>query len=131
MDDGIKGYRVPRSELTSELTPARLCFHNFEWIASSVSSLGLKNPVVRDRILWIPLLFDDFPLYSSKLSYREWERQALDDLEKNDFVAFSLHDCYAHLWLPHYRAFLARIRELGSFKTLDEVASEVVLAHGQ
>ena len=131
IDYRIKGYRVPRSKLTSELTPAQLCFHNFEWISSSVSSLGLKNPVMRDRIVWIPVLFDDFPLYERRLSYREWERQALDDLEKNDFVALALHDCYAHLWLPHYRAFLARIRELGSFKTLDEVASEVVLAHGQ
>ena len=94
IDYRIKGYRVPRSKLTSELTPDRLCFHNFEWISSSVSSLGLKNPVMRDRIVWIPVRFDDFPLYGG-LSYREWERQALDHLERNDFVAFSLHDCYA------------------------------------
>lgn len=52
-------------------------------------------------------------------------------IEQNEFVAFGLHDCYAHYWLPHYGPFLAKIRALGELRTLAVVANEVFLANAK
>jgi hypothetical protein len=81
----------------------------------------------------VPILFDDFDLYrhAGRVTYEEWEQKALFAIEQHDFVAFSLHDCYAGYWLPHYDGFLRKIRGLGTQKTLDEVAGEMILASGR
>jgi peptidoglycan/xylan/chitin deacetylase (PgdA/CDA1 family) len=123
IDQRIKGYRPPQSKITAELCDARLNIYNFQWLASSVSSLQIMHPHVENRIVKIPVLFDDYDLHTGKRNYREWEERALRAIEKNDFVAFGLHDCYSDQWLPYYGAFLERISALGVFRTLDEVAN--------
>lgn len=60
-----------------------------------------------------------------------WEQKVMESTEQNDFVAFCLHDCYAHYWLPYYRKFLEKIRGLGTLKTLNEVANEVILGNSR
>lgn len=129
VDYRLKGYRAPQSKITPELIPEVLCQNNYEWFASSAFSLNLKEPTLTDRLVWIPILFDDFDLYTGRLSYPEWEAKALRLIRQHQFVAFGLHDCYAHLWLPHYKDFLKKIRELGRLRTLDQVANEVFLSH--
>jgi hypothetical protein len=64
------------------------------------------------------------------MRYERWERKALGVIAAADNVAFSLHDCYAEWWLPSYAAFLERIRGLGAFRTLDEIAAETYLSAG-
>jgi len=127
VDYRIKGYRVPRSRMTAELTDANLCMRNFEWLASSVTSLGIVRPVMQNRIVRIPILFDDFPLFQGRMKYADWERAALERIGNNHFVAFGLHDCYAPHWLPHYRDLLSRLSGLGTLRTVDAVAFDVIM----
>ncbi|MGH7801700.1 MAG: hypothetical protein ACREOW_13925 [Thermodesulfobacteriota bacterium] len=127
IDYRVKGYRPPQSKITPDLNDENLCYYNFEWLASSAYSLGIRLPEMQNRIVKIPILFDDFEMYKSKVKYEEWEQKAIDRIKQNDFVALGLHDCYAHYWLPYYREFLKKIIGLGKFKTLNEVANEVIL----
>jgi hypothetical protein len=127
IDYRLKGYRVPQSRLTSELTDANLCSHNFEWLGSSVDSFGFAEPRLENRIVKIPIKFDDFEMYRSGLSYDDWEADALSTIEDNRFVAFGLHDCYGEFWLPRYAEFLAKVGRLGRLVTMNEVATEVLL----
>lgn len=128
IDYRIKGYRPPRSELTEELVNQTLCHYNFEWLASSRSSLKLETPLLENRLVKIPIEFDDFSLHKKARSYEEWERFALDRLQAGTFTAFSLHDCYAEDWIHQYGGFLRRMKELGELKTLNQVAAEIFLA---
>lgn len=128
VDYRLKGYRPPRSEITGELSARNLLFHNFEWLASSVGSLGLDAPAMGSGLVGIPIVFDDFPMHTPGIPYEEWERAALRRVAESDFAAISLHDCYAPHWLPRYRAFLERVSEMGELRTLDEVAAEVTLS---
>jgi len=131
VDYRIKGYRPPQSKITAELSDENLCFHNFEWLANSAYAMQINSPEFSNRLVRIPIAFDEFELYRSKMAYEEWEEKALETIKHDDFVAFSLHDCYAPLWLPHYARFLEEIRTLGRLKTLNEVLSEVILSHAQ
>jgi glycosyltransferase involved in cell wall biosynthesis len=131
LDYRVKGYRPVQSKITSELSEGNLSFYNFEWLASSSSSLKVKLPRMQNGIVKIPILFDDFDLYKKGVSFQDWEEKAIDTIKENDFVAFCLHDCYAQYWLPHYKNFLEKIRHLGNFKTLDEVSAEVILCSAQ
>jgi len=131
VDYRIKGYRAPRSRITADLTEANLCMHNFEWLASSAKSLGTLQPEMKNRIVRVPILFDDFPLFQGRLSYTEWERSALERVANNHFVAFGLHDCYAPHWLPHYRDLLRRLRALGTLRTVNAVAFDVIMRHAR
>jgi hypothetical protein len=129
VDYRIKGYRSPRSQITPDLNDENLCFHNFEWFASSAYSLGIRLPEMHNRIVKIPILFDDFDMYKNKMKYEDWQQKAVQMIKQNDFVAFCLHDCYAHYWLPYYRKFLEKVSGLGKLKTLNEVACEVILTN--
>ena len=66
VDYRLKGYRAPRSHLTSELRADRLLFHNFEWLASSAESLATAEPTLRDGLVNLPVHFDDFPLFNER-----------------------------------------------------------------
>jgi len=125
VDYRIEGYRPPQSRITPELTDTSLCHHNFEWFASSAHSLGYTMPVLENRLVKIPILFDDFTMYSKGISFEEWQRSALEKIKLSRFVAFSLHDCYAGFWLPDYHSFLAKISKLGVMRTLSEVAASL------
>lgn len=129
VDRRVRGFRPPGSFATAEWSDYNLVFRNFEWYATSPWRIGSDRPVMRNRLVKIPLRFDDFPLYKSGVPFGDWEKRALTRIERHDFVAFGLHDCYADFWLPHYGTFLKKIAGLGNFKTLDDVANETLLAH--
>lgn len=129
VDYRIKGYRAPQSQLYADLTEKNLLYHNFEWLASSAYSFGFDTPQLQNRIVKIPILFDDHTLYARTLNYAKWEQDALAKIAGHAFVAFGLHDCYAPFWLPHYRGFLAKIQGQGEFQTLNQVAANVFLAN--
>lgn len=128
VDYRIKGYRPPRSVLTRELSDTVLCWHNFEWLASSESSLGFQVPRLENRVVKIPILLDDFAMHRDGTGFDEWARQALRLVEEREFVVLSLHDCYAGHWLSGYEQFLADLKKLARLRTLDEVAADVFLA---
>ena len=97
VDYRIKGYRAPMSMITAELADPDLCFYNFEWLASSRASLGIDSPVLQNRIVKIPVLFDDFALYKLGMDYARWEDKVIQLIEESDFAAIGLHDCYAQV----------------------------------
>jgi hypothetical protein len=129
VDYRVKGFRPPRSRMTAEWNDYELAFHNFEWFATSAYQLGVTRPMMQNRLVKIPIHFDDFPLYKQGVAFGDWEKKAMASIEQNAFIAFGLHDCYAELWLPRYREFLPKIAGLGAFKTLDQVANETILAN--
>ncbi|MEY2452318.1 MAG: hypothetical protein QOD92_1892, partial [Acidimicrobiaceae bacterium] len=107
-----------------------LAFHNFEWLASSRSSIGHEAPVLENGIVRIPILFDDFDLHDGA-RYDTWEHDALDTIaraiERWEPATFSLHDCYGADWLPHYEEFLGKVTAFGETGTLDELAAHTLL----
>jgi hypothetical protein len=127
VDYRLRGYRPPQSRITRELNDANLCWHNFEWLASSTHSLRLETPALRHRVVRIPILMDDYPLYRRELTWPEWEARALHNAAQRDFTALSLHDCYAQFWLPQYAGFLERLQQIGRLVTLDDVAARTFL----
>jgi hypothetical protein len=129
IDYRIKGYRPPQSKITSELIAENLLYNNFEWFASSAYSLKISEPKLDNGVVTIPIMFDDYSMYADKISYTDWENEVLYAIEKNDFVAFSVHDCYAPYWLPHYESFLNKISGMGKFKTFNQVAEEEFLSY--
>lgn len=126
VDYRLKGYRVPRSRLTDEVADAQLCRHNFEWLASSVRSLGTREPVLRHGVVRIPIADDDFALHTGRLAYPAWEARVLETVRQREFTAIGLHDCYGAAWLPHYPRFLDSLRQLAALRTADEVAFDVI-----
>ena len=128
VDYRLKGYRPPQSVLEPGLTAQLLASFNFEWLASSARSLGSAQPELRGGIAWLPILFDDFDLHRGRCDYEAWERRALDRIQRHPYVALSLHDCYAPHWLARYAEFLRKVRDLGTVRTLDEVAADLMLS---
>ena len=79
VDYRIRGYRPPQSRITRELGDANLCWHNFEWFASSTHSLHVEKPALRHRMVRIPILTDDHSLYTRKTSWPDWEAHVLHE----------------------------------------------------
>lgn len=129
VDYRIKGYRPPQSRITHELTDSALCFHNFEWLASSAGSLGFHQPRLDNRLVKIPILFDDWTMYSEGKSYDQWRDDALQKIASSSFVAFSLHDCYARFWLPGYAELLSEIHTMGRIRTMNEISAKILFAN--
>jgi hypothetical protein len=127
LDYRIKGYRPPQSRLTADISDAHLAFYNFEWLASSRQSLQCSAPHLENSVVKIPIHLDDYDLYTGKQTFEEWAARALALVRQNDFTALSLHDCYAGFWLHEYPGFLQSLKKLGSFQTLDEVATRTFL----
>ncbi|HEY3258212.1 MAG TPA: hypothetical protein VGJ64_05105 [Gemmatimonadaceae bacterium] len=130
VDYRIKGYRPPQSLLRPELLGTSLHRRNFEWLATSVSSLGFEEPRLENRLVKIPILDDDFELHRGVITFEEWSRRSIDAIRNQDFVALSLHDCYASHWLPHYQQFLEEVKPLARLRTLDEVSGDLFIAGG-
>jgi peptidoglycan/xylan/chitin deacetylase (PgdA/CDA1 family) len=128
IDYRLKGYRAPRSIITPELADDSLAYYNFEWLASSVSSLATRVPVLAGGIVKIPVAFDDFPLHRRAMTYPEWEARVLRLVDEHDVVALGLHDCYADHWLPRYPGLLDQLARSGALTTLDQLAARVMLA---
>lgn len=127
VDYRLKGYRPPRSRMTSELSDRNLLFHNFEWLACSPQALGSAVPELRDGLVRLPIACDDVALHTGAVQWQEWEEKALGLLADRDFVAIGLHDCYASHWLGGYHGFLERLGEMAELKTMDQVAADVTL----
>jgi hypothetical protein len=128
VDYRLKGYRAPRSIITGELADDSLVYYNFEWLASSASSLGTHVPVLDRGIVKLPVLRDDFPLHRRAMSYDEWEARVFTLVDDHHVVALGLHDCYADHWLSRYPDLLDRLGRRGALTTLDELAARVMLA---
>ncbi|MCB9089568.1 MAG: hypothetical protein H6628_14800 [Calditrichae bacterium] len=131
VDYRLKGYRAPQSVLTDELSDRNLCFYNFEWFGCWMSPANTRSPVLENRLVKIPMQFDDWSLYREQMTFREWEEKALKTIQENDFTAIGLHDCYAQYWIDHYKDFIGRISGLGQLKTIDAVSNNVFLMHAQ
>jgi hypothetical protein len=129
IDYRLKGYRPPQSKITAELSDENLCYYNFEWLASSSYSLGIHAPRMINRLVKIPIEFDDYELYRSSMDWQAWEKQALDAIDRSDFIAFSMHDCYSQFWLPHYQSFLDKVCSLGRLQTMNEVLNQTLMSH--
>jgi hypothetical protein len=67
VDINVKEYRTPRSLVTEELNETNLSQYDFEWLASSATSLGIELPVVQNGIVKIPIRYDDFELHERKI----------------------------------------------------------------
>ena len=131
VDLRIRGYRPPRSRLTSELGVRRLTFFNFEWLASSASSLGQWGCRLENGLVKIPIHFDDYPLHRLMQDYQAWEARLFEALRERPFLAFGLHDCYAEHWLPNYPQLLAKLARHGSFITADGLREGLFLGTQQ
>jgi hypothetical protein len=127
VDYRIRGYRPPNSRMTRELTDEQLGRYNFEWIASSAGSIGTEQPALGSAAVRIPIFFDDFPLHRHGMTFETWEAEALATTASRSFTAFGLHDCYADRWLHGYDAFLGKLADLGTLRTVGEVADRVLL----
>lgn len=128
VDYRLKGYRLPRSEPTPATADERLALHNFEWLASWAPSLDTNVPVLRNRIVRMPVALDDFHLYTGARDYDTWRATLLEHVERSPFTAVGLHDCYAPLWLDRYPGLLAELSERAALRTLDEVSADTVLS---
>ena len=127
VDLRVRGYRPPRSQITPEISDSRLTYFNFEWLASSASSLGLAGCRLENGLVKIPIHLDDYSLHTGALDYGSWEAQLLASLRSRSFFAFGLHDCYGANWLPHYPALLEKLGKIGTFVTADEICKTVFL----
>lgn len=130
VDYRIKGYRPPRSLLGAELRGSGLLRHNFEWLASSASSLGFEYPRLEKRLVRIPILDDDFEMHRGVIDFEQWARRSIDAIRNRDFVALSLHDCYASHWLDGYQRFLEEIKSLARVRTMNELSADLFVASG-
>ncbi len=126
-DYRLKGYRPPQSKLGPGLFDTHLSYFNFEWFASSRSSLDIEQPILENGIVKIPIHIDDYDLHIGKLSYRDWQTEVFSRVAENNIATISLHDCYAEHWLPHYRELLCELAELGEFQTFDQICNDQVL----
>lgn len=123
----VKGYILPDSNVTPELSDYRLSFLNFEWLTRSRRSPGFERCQLSRGIAKIPISSDDHALHTGQFSYSDWKRWVVNDVKQCSFFAIGLHDCYAQHWLEHYDELLAWLSEYGEFWTGDEVASRLFL----
>ena len=127
VDYRIKGYRPPRSLIGPGLADRHLSYFNFEWLASSCSSLGTEDPVGQNGIVKIPVHLDDHDLHVKRLDYVAWEARVLAAAAAHHVTVIALHDCYAEHWAARYPSLLEKLGMLGVFRTLDEVCDDVML----
>ncbi len=128
VDRRITGYRPPQSRITTELSDFNLAFHDFEWLATSAARFGFTTPRVESGIAKLPIFDDDYPLHVGTLDFDSWLSTILDHAATHDFIAVSLHDCYAASWLDRYPDLLARLDSFGEFRTCDEIAEQLFLS---
>jgi glycosyltransferase involved in cell wall biosynthesis len=127
VDLRVRGYRPPRSRITAELEDYNLTYFNFEWLASSASSLGFNNCRLENGLIKIPIDLDDYPLFTGANGYDEWEENLLVRARERRFFAFGLHDCYADLWLTRYPQLLKKLRKIGDLVSADMLCDRIFL----
>ena len=127
VDLRVRGYRPPRSRMTAELTDYNLTFLNFEWLASSASSLGFRECRIENGLIKIPIALDDYPLFTGAADYEDWENDLLEHARTRRVFGFGLHDCYAGLWLENYPQLLHKLSEIGDFVSADQLCDWTLL----
>ena len=127
VDLRVRGYRPPRSRITVELTDYNLTFSNFEWLASSASSLGFDECKLENGLVKIPIALDDYPLFTGAVDYADWESHLLERAVTKNFFGFGLHDCYANLWLANYPQLLHKLAKIGDFVSADQLCDWIFL----
>jgi hypothetical protein len=126
VDLRVRGYRPPQSRITSELTEYNLTRFNFEWLASSVNSLGRNTCKLENGIVKIPIHLDDYSLSLAK-PYGQWESELLSAAQGKSFLGLGLHDCYAGKWLTRYPDLLDKLATKGQFVSADEVCDSIFM----
>ena len=127
VDLRVRGYRPPRSNISAELTDYNLTFLNFEWLASSASSLGFDACKLENGLVKIPIDLDDYPLFTGAVDYEDWENDLLERAGTKKVFGFGLHDCYGGLWLENYPQLLNKLADIGDFVSADRVCDSVLL----
>jgi hypothetical protein len=107
-----------------------LSYLNFEWLASGERSLGLSSCTLQNGIVKIPILTDDYSIFTGQQSYSEWESRLLQSVRSSSFVAFGLPDCYAKLWINCYAGLLDKLGSIGMFVTADALCDQVFREQG-
>jgi hypothetical protein len=121
VDLQVRGYRPPRSEITTELTDYQLSYLNFEWLACGQNGFRASSYFLQNGIVKIPISTDDYPLFSGAARYQEWETRLLESARGSSFFAFGLHDCYAACWLDDYPKLLEQLARIGTFVSADQI----------
>jgi hypothetical protein len=128
VDHQVRGYRPPKSRITSEITDYGLSFYNFEWLLSSAGSLNSPYVCLENGIVKIPVHIDDYPLHTGRLTLEQWDEALLQLLDRVPLVVIGLHDCYASKWINSYDRLLERLQSCRQFLTCDQIADAVFLA---
>ena len=123
VDLQVKGYRPPQSKITADLSDYHLSYWNFEWLLSSASGFGFDEPRVQNGIVKIPVHLDDWPLQTGEFTRAQWMARLREDIRTREFVALSLHDCYARRWLDWYPELLTELQGLGELWTCEQVVN--------
>ena len=126
VDLRVRGYRPPKSRITSELTNYRLAQHNFEWFACSARSLGYFACRLESGIVRIPIHLDDHSLFMGK-PYKQWECEVLEQARAIPYFGLGLHDCYAGKWLGRYADLLEKLLTMKEVVNADEICDSVFL----
>jgi hypothetical protein len=121
----VRGYSPPRSRITAEITESNLRRWDFQWLSSSIRSLGFADIRLESGIVKIPVHLDEHPVYAGRLSYGAWKSRVASLLAEGGFVSLKLHDCYAGLWLDDYSDLLAEMSLVGEFWTCDRIAARM------
>jgi len=121
----FRGYRPPQSKLTPELSDYNLALNNFEWLASSTSSLGFANSRLENGLAKIPIAIDDYGLHTGATNYAKWKAHIIQEAGRNDIFCFSVHDCYASGWIDDYVVFLKELQGMGELITCEQLAGEM------
>ena len=69
-------------------------------------------------------------MHCGVMNFEQWVRRSMEEIRNRDFVALSLHDCYASHWLDGYRRFLNDLKSIARFQTMNEVSADMFLAGG-
>jgi hypothetical protein len=128
VDYRLRGYRPPRSLLTPELVDGSLLRRGFAWIASAEPTWQRRGPRLEEGLVRIPVHLDDYPLHTGAQRYEEWELALLERVARAPLTVFGLHDCYGDRWLPGYPRLLRRLGEIATFRTLDQISNQAILA---
>jgi hypothetical protein len=126
VDLRVRGYRPPKSRITSELTNYRLAQLNFEWFACSARRLGHSACRLENGIVRIPIHLDDHSLFMGK-PYEQWESELLGQARAIPYFGLGLHDCYAGKWLGHYADLLEKLLTKKQVVSADEICDSIFL----
>jgi hypothetical protein len=96
------GYRSPRSQW-NQTTLETLWKYGFTWNAESIRETLLRHDphkepyFIYEGLVRLPISADDWPIYTGRITAKEWVGQFSDLLRARSYVAIGTHDCVASL----------------------------------